>query len=269
MLTRLHSRLGALPLAAAFAAVLAPAAALADDITVFAAASLKNALGDIAPKFEEATGHHLVISLAGSSALARQIEQGAPADVFISANPGWMDHLEEAGLVAEGTRRDLLRNSIVLIAHDAPATPVTLSADLDLDSLLGEDGKLAMALVEAVPAGIYGKAALEHLGLWGAAAPRVAQADNVRAALALVALGEAPYGIVYATDAHAEPKVSVVAEFPADSHPPIVYPAAILAGHESEAASALLSYLDGPAARLEFERQGFTVVPQPADPSGS
>lgn len=263
------SRRRPLRLAAALAALLLPGAALADDITVFAAASLKNALGDIAPKFEEATGHSAVISFAGSSALARQIEQGAPADVYISANPGWMDHLEEAGLIAEGSRKNLLRNSIVLIAHGKEAAPVALSPDLDLDKLLGEDGRLAMALVDAVPAGIYGKAALTSLGLWDEAAPRVAQADNVRAALALVALGESPYGIVYATDANAEPKVSVVASFPADSHPPIVYPAAILAGHESSAASAFLSYLDSPSARLEFERQGFTVVPQPAEPSGS
>ena len=242
-------------------AMLAPAIAAAEDITVFAAASMTNAMAGIEAGFEAASGHEVTVSLAGSSALARQIQQGAPADIFISANPGWMDMLESEGLVEEGTRFNLLTNSIVLIAADPAAEPVEIGPGMDLAGLLGE-GRLAMALVDAVPAGIYGKAALEKLGLWEDLAPRVAQADNVRAALAFVATGEAPYGIVYATDAVAEDKVTVVGTFPADTHPPIVYPAADLATRDTEAEAAFLAYLRGPEARSAFERQGFVVVPR-------
>ena len=203
--------------AIALAALLAGPVA-ADEITVFAAASLKNAMDEVADGFEAAAGHEVTVSYAGSSALARQIELGAPADVFISANPGWMDRLEEAGTVEDGTRIDLLGNRIVLIAHGA-ADPVEIGPRMDLGAMLGE-GRLAMALVDAVPAGIYGKAALESLGQWQAVEPRVVQADNVRAALKLVAIGEAPMGVVYATDAAAEEGVSVLGVFPEDSHPP-------------------------------------------------
>ncbi|MEN9063525.1 molybdate ABC transporter substrate-binding protein [Ponticoccus litoralis] len=236
-----------------------PLAAHAEEINVFAAASLTNALAEIETNFEAATGHDLVISLAGSSALARQIQQGALVDIFISANPGWMDALEADGLVEAGTRFDLLRNSIVLIAAGADAAPVEIGADMDLAALLG-DGHLAMALVDSVPAGIYGKASLEALGQWGAVEGRVAQADNVRAALAFVAAGEAPYGIVYATDAAAQDRVTVVGTFPADSHPPIVYPAGDLANRDFPAETEFLDYLRGPEARAAFERQGFVVV---------
>ncbi|PTQ75230.1 molybdate ABC transporter substrate-binding protein [Celeribacter persicus] len=244
--------------ALALAAVLAPIAAHADEITVFAAASMTNALAEIEENFEAETGHSLAISLAGSSALARQIQQGAPADIFISANPGWMDTLEQEGLLEPGTRFDLLNNSIVLIAA-GDADPVEITPDLDLAALLGE-GRLAMALVDAVPAGIYGKASLETLGLWDDVEAQVAQADNVRAALALVATGEAPYGIVYATDAAAEEGVTVVGTFLADSHPPIVYPAADLANRDVPAEAEFLDYLKGDEARAAFERQGFVVV---------
>ncbi|MEQ8902308.1 MAG: molybdate ABC transporter substrate-binding protein [Roseovarius sp.] len=240
-------------------ATLAPSGARAEGVTVFAAASLTNAMAEIETGFEALTSHDLAISLAGSSALARQIQQGAPADVFISANPGWMDALEADGLIAQGTRRDLLRNSLVLIAHDALHPMVKIGPDMDLAAMLG-DGRLAMALVEAVPAGIYGKAALENLGQWQAVAPRVAQSNNVRGALALVALGEAPYGIVYATDAAAEDAVSVIGTFPAGTHPPIVYPVAGIAGREGPAQSALLDYLQGAEARAAFARQGFAVI---------
>lgn len=236
-----------------------PVAAGADTVTVFAAASLATALGDVEAGFEAATDHDLVVSLAGSSALARQIQQGAPADVFISANTDWMDVLEAEGLLTPGTRADLLRNSLVLIAHGTEAAPVDLEPGLDLPGLLG-DGRLAMALVDAVPAGIYGKAALETFGLWEGVAAQVAQSDNVRAALALVAVGEAPFGIVYATDARAEDRVSVVGAFPPDSHPPIVYPVAGLAGREGDGTAAFLAYLRGAAARAAFERQGFAMV---------
>lgn len=241
------------------AAVAVSASAEGGQITVFAAASMTNAMAEIEQGFEAETGHDLVVSLAGSSVLARQIEKGAPADVFISANPGWMDRLEQAGFVEAGTRFDLLKNTLVLIAAGADAAPVAIGPDLDLAGLLG-DGWLAMALVEAVPAGIYGKAALESLGLWDDVAAQVAQADNVRAALTFVATGEAPYGIVYATDAVAEDSVTVVGTFPADTHPPIIYPAADLATRDTEAEGAFLDYLRGPVARAAFERQGFVVV---------
>ena len=231
----------------------------ADEITVFAAASLKGALDKAAAGFEAATGNHATLAFAGSSALARQIEQGAPANIFISANPGWMDRLEEGGLIATGSRTDLLGNRLVLIAPQGEQTPVAES----IPAFLGQgDGRIAMALVDAVPAGIYGKAALESLGLWQSVSPRVVQADNVRAALALVALGEAPLGIVYATDAAAEPRVAALATFPEDSHPPIRYPAAAIAGRESPAAAEFLTYLRSEAAGTIFIAAGFTVLGQ-------
>lgn len=236
-----------------------PLAAMADNLTVFAAASMTNAMAEIEQGFEADTGHDLSVSLAGSSALARQIQQGAPADVFISANPGWMDTLEADGLLDPGTRFDLLGNRIVLIAHGQGADSLAIGPDTDLPARL-KDGKLAMALVDAVPAGIYGKAALDSLGLWEGIAPHVAQTDNVRAALALVSLGEAPLGLVYATDATADDAVTVIGTFPQDSHPPIVYPAAGIAGRNSEAKTAFLDYLRGPQARAAFEQQGFVVM---------
>ena len=247
-------------LVAVSAATLAmPGVARAADLTIFAAASLKNALDDIAAQWKSETGKTATISYAGSSKLARQIQQGAPADIFISANVKWMDTLATDKLIKADTRRDLLRNKIVLIAHGKDVAPVTVEPGFDLAGLLG-DNKLAMALVDSVPAGIYGKAALTSLGVWDAVAPKVAQADNVRAALALVARGEAPYGIVYATDAAADDNVSVVATFPADSHPPIIYPVAILADSKSAEADAFLGYLSSDAAKPLFEKQGFTVI---------
>ncbi|GGL52271.1 molybdate ABC transporter substrate-binding protein [Wenxinia marina] len=245
--------------ALATALALAPALARADEVVVFAAASLADALAEIETGFEAATGHDLVVSLAGSSALARQIQQGAPADVFISASPDWMDAVEADGLVEAGTRIDLLGNDLVLVAAGADAAPVDIGPGLDLAGLLG-DGRLAMALVDSVPAGIYGRAALESLGLWDGVAAQVAQADNVRAALAFVSAGEAPLGIVYATDAVAEDDVTVVGTFPADSHPPIVYAAADLATREIAEEAEFLDYLQGPEARAAFERQGFAVL---------
>lgn len=245
-------------LAAAFCAIgLAPAAA--GEITVFAAASLKTALDAIERGFEAATGNAMTVSYGGSSALARQIEQGAPADIFISANPQWMDVLAGEGLIDAESRFDLLGNVIVLVAHGAEAEPVDIEPGFDLAGMLG-DGRLAMAMVEAVPAGIYGKAALTSLGVWEEVAPKVAQTDDVRAALALVSLGEAPYGIVYATDAVADETVSVVGTFPARSHPPIIYPAAAVTASDNPIAGELLAYLKGPEAREAFERQGFSVI---------
>lgn len=231
--------------------------AQAEDITVFAAASLKTALDRIAAGWKAETGNTAVISYAGSSQLARQIEEGAPADLFVSADEAWMDALQKGGLIQPGSRGDLLGNALVLVAPKGTA-PVAIAKGFDLAGLLGEN-RLAMALVDSVPAGKYGKAALTSLGVWGAVAPKVAQADNVRAALALVATGEAPYGIVYATDAAAESRVAVVGTFPEDSHPPIIYPAALTSGAKPAAAD-FLSYLKGPKARAAFEGQGFTVL---------
>ena len=226
-----------------------------DPLTVFAAASLKNVLDDVAADFEQSTGHHVTLSLAGSSVLARQIELGAPADVFISANGAWMDELEHAGALRPDTRFDLAANRLVLIAH-GPAEPVVLGPDLDLAGLLN-GGHLSMALIQAVPAGIYGQAALQHFGLWADVAGQVAQADNVRAALAMVAIGHTPLGIVYATDALAENRVTAIATFPADSHPPILYPAAAVAGHDSPAVGEFLAFLRSDAILQTFARHGF------------
>lgn len=236
-------------------ALMLGAPARAEQVMVFAAASMKTALDAFAAEWSAQTGHEVVISYAGSGALARQITLGAPADIFISAAPQWMDVVQDAGLVAPGTRRDLAGNALVLISHD-PGRSVTLGADLDLAGLLA-GGRLAMALVDAVPAGQYGKAALQSLGLWQAAAPQVAQADNVRAALALVASGAAPYGIVYASDAEAEPRVHVAATFPKASHPPIRYPAALLTRAQDAADMAFHAALFGSRAAELLADQGF------------
>ncbi|MBB94333.1 MAG: molybdate ABC transporter substrate-binding protein [Rhodobacteraceae bacterium] len=237
-------------MAALLALVCTGAPLAAQPVTVFAAASLKTALDDIATAYTAETGAAVTLSFAGSSALARQIQLGAPADIFISANEAWMDVLEDEGLLAPGSRLDLVGNRLVLIGHgDRPAMP--------LDQALAWDARIAMALVDAVPAGIYGKVALQSLGLWDAAAPRVVQADNVRAALAFVALGEAPLGIVYATDAGVEPGVSVLDVFPETSHPPIRYPAALLSDAGAGAAD-FLAYLQGDAAGAVFDRLGFS-----------
>lgn len=227
----------------------------AETITVFAAASLKNALDEVADQFDTTSGHSTTVSYAGSSALARQIQLGAPADIFISANSDWVDFLEQKEAVIPESRIDFLSNQLVLISH-VPVTNVDWQS-LDLLELLN-GGRLAMALVQSVPAGIYGKASLQFLGQWDVVAPYVAQVDNVRAALALVALGEAPFGVVYATDARADPRVHVAATLPAQSHAPIVYPA--IAVNSSEAAQAFLAHLQRPSARTIFERHGFSVL---------
>jgi molybdate transport system substrate-binding protein len=226
---------------------------------VFAAASLKNALDEIAADWTKGTGKPAPrISYAGSSALAKQIEQGAPADLFLSADLDWMDYLAGKNLIKPDTRVNLLSNKIVLIApKDSKVTAAITAADLT-KALNG--GRLAMANVEAVPAGKYGKAALEKLGAWNAVKDRVAQAENVRAALLLVARGEAPLGIVYGTDAAAEPNVRVVKEFPADSHPPIIYPAAQTRDSANADAKPFLDHLRSAKARISFEKQGFTVL---------
>lgn len=239
---------------------LALARAQGGGLVVFAAASLKNALDEIATAWAKETGKPLPrISYAASSALARQIEQAAPADLFISADLDWMDHVAGKNLIKPETRVNLLGNKIVLIAPKDSKAAVELRSGVDLARVLGS-GKLAMANVDAVPAGKYGKAALEKLGAWEGVKGNVAQAENVRAALLLVARGEAPLGIVYATDAAAEPNVRILSAFPEDSHPPIVYPAAEIKDSRSADTKAFLDHLKSSKARPAFEKQGFTVL---------
>lgn len=229
----------------------------AGELTVFAASSLKNALDAAAREFEAQSGAKVRLSFAASSALARQIQAGAPADVFLSANPDWMDVLEGQGLTAAGSRFDLLSNRLVLVTHGEGGQSVEIDKDFDLAARLA-DGRLTMALADAVPAGIYAKAALQWLGQWEALAPAAAQAGNVRIALALVARGDASYGIVYASDAAVEPGVSVAGIFPEESHPDIVYPAAGL--NDRALTGAFLDFLTGSSARAAFEAQGFSVL---------
>ncbi|WP_155905446.1 molybdate ABC transporter substrate-binding protein [Methylopila sp. M107] len=229
-------------------------------VVVFAAASLKNALDAIAKDWTKESGVEVKASYAASSALAKQLEQDAPADLFISADVPWMDYVEKKDLVAAGTRADLLGNKLVLVAPaDWSKGDVELKSGADLAGLLG-DGRLAMGEVSSVPAGKYGKAALEKLGIWDSVSAKVAGAENVRAALALVSRGEAPLGIVYKTDAAADKGVKIVGTFPADSHPPIIYPAAQLKGAKSPNAGAFLKFLSSAAAKKQFEAAGFTVV---------
>lgn len=240
-------------LAVPVAALLFAIPAQAEEITVFAAASLKTALDQIAADWQAETGNSVLLSYGGSSALARQIIQGAPADLFISASINWMDQVEGAGLTQAGSRRDLLGNRLILIAS-GEGQPVMDELPADPVAML-KGGKLAMALVDSVPAGQYGKQALETLGIWPALQPHVAQADNVRAALALVATGAAPFGVTYASDAVAEPKVTAVYTFPEDSHDPIIYPAALTS--DAGAAAAFLDELSTPKAAEIFVANGF------------
>jgi molybdate transport system substrate-binding protein len=241
--------------------LLAPRAE-AEALLVFAAASLKGALDEAVMVFEAESGHRVSVSYGGSSLLARQLEQGAPADVFISADVAWMDQLASSRLIDETTRVNLLGNELVLIAHASDGVSVELGSgggEASIADKLGS-GRLAMAYVDAVPAGRYGKTALETLGLWEGLANRVAQTDNVRTALALVAAAEARFGIVYATDAAADPRVRVLAAFPAGSYGPIVYPAAAVSGGRGAAARDLLRFLEAPAARGIFARHGFQIA---------
>ncbi len=246
-------------LAAAITLLALPGRASAEEVVVFAAASLKNALDAFADDWQRETGNEVTVSYAGSGLLAKQIIEGAPADIFISAAENWMDEVARSDLIRDRDRKDLLRNKLVLIAHGKTAEIISISPQTDL-SLLLDGGKLAMALVDSVPAGQYGKAALTSLGLWDSVAPSVAQSDNVRAALALVSAGEAPYGIVYATDAIADGNVSVAGVFPQDSYPPIIYPAALLSGAKDKADRAFFDALYGEMAAKAFETQGFQLV---------
>lgn len=232
----------------------------AKPLTIFAAASLKTVIDKIAATYHAHTGQQSVASYAGSSALAKQIERGAPADIFISADTDWMDYLGARKLIDRATRVDLLSNSLVLIAPASSTTQLTIAQGVALADALGT-GRLALADTAAVPAGKYAKAALNHFGVWPEVAHQLAEAENVRAALALVARDEAAFGIVYATDAQDEPKVRIVAHFPPASHPLIVYPVAITAATENpDAAKAFVAFLGSPAARSVFEQAGFKVL---------
>ncbi len=232
----------------------------AAEVTVFAAASLKNALDEAAKIYQAKTGDKVTISYAASSALAKQIESGAPADIFFSADLYWMDYLQEKKLIDVGSRHTLLGNTLVLVAPKDSIVSLTIEKNFPLLQALGADGRLAMGQVDSVPAGKYGKAALTYLGVWDAVAPRVAQAENVRAALVFVARGEAALGIVYGTDAKSEPTVRVLGTFPADSHPRIVYPVALLASASAKPeARKFLDFLLSSAAAPAFEAQGFSI----------
>jgi molybdate transport system substrate-binding protein len=260
---RLHRLAG---LAAAFMVLCGSASspALAQDksLIVFAAASMKNALDDIDAAFTAKTGVKVQASYAASSVLAKQIEQGAPADVFVSADTDWMDYATAKKNINEPTRVNLLGNSIVLIApKDSGINNVTIAPGFDLAKLAG-DGKIATGDVKAVPVGKYAKAALEKLGAWQAAEPKFAMADSVRAALTLVARSEAVLGIVYSTDAKVEPGVKIVGTFPADSHPPIIYPVAATTTAKAEAAD-YLAFLRSSAAKTVLEKYGFTYLVRP------
>ena len=245
--------------AAAAIMLLALPARAADRVTVFAAASLKTALDAVSAQWSAETGNKAVISYAASSALAKQIEQGAPADVFFSADLDWMDYLGQNKLIDTTSVTRLLGNDIVLIAPKDSTATAEIKPGFDLAGLLG-DGRLAMGDVKSVPAGKYGKAALESLGVWASVEGKLAQAENVRAALKLVATGEAPLGVVYLTDAKAESSVEIVGTFPANSHPPIIYPVARTSASMNETAEAFIGYLTSPAAKAIFEAQGFKLL---------
>jgi molybdate transport system substrate-binding protein len=244
---------------AALASGLGPAAAQSRDVLVFAAASLKNALDEIAAKWQGETGRKVAISYAASNNLIRQIEQGAPADIFISADLDWMNYGQQKNLIKPETRTNLLGNRIVLIAPKDSTASIKVEPGFDLAAAL-KGGRLAMGSVDAVPAGKYGKAALEKLGAWNGVKDHIAQAESVRAALLLVARGETPLGIVYQTDAASEPGVKIVGTFPEDTHPPIIYPIALTKDSNNALAADFLKYIRSPAARPAFERQGFTVL---------
>ena len=249
-------------LAVLLGSIQSPARAEDKSLTVFAAASMKNALDDIDATYTAKTGIKISASYAASSVLARQIEQGAPADLFVSADTDWMDYAIQKKNINEPTRVNLLGNRIVLIApKDSKIDNVTIGQDFDL-AKLAADGRIATGDVKAVPVGKYAKAALTKLGAWSAAEPKFAMAESVRAALTLVARGEAVLGIVYETDAKVEPGVKIVGAFPADSHPPIIYPVAATTTAKV-GTSDYLAFLRSSAAKIIFEKYGFTFLITP------
>ena len=259
---RFRRILAALIATAAVAIMPQLATAQEKSIVVFAAASMKNALDDVNAAFTKKSGIKVLASYAASSALMKQIGQGAPADVYVSADLQWMDYGSQKKLVQDDTRVNLLGNRLVLIAlKDSKIGEVTIGPGFDLAKLAGE-GRITTGDVRAVPVGLYAKAALEKLGLWASVEPKMAMADNVRAALVLVTRGEAPLGIVYGTDAKVEPGVKIIGVFPEDSHPPIVYPVALTTNAKPEAIQ-YLTFLRSQAAKSVFEGYGFTFLIKP------
>ena len=236
-----------------------PLAARAQELTVFAAASLTDAMQDVSVQWTQAGHQPLRMSFASSSTLARQIEQGAPANLFASADEKWMDYLAEKQLIAAGTRQDLLGNDLVLVVAADTPRHVTIGPDLDLPGLLGPGGRLATGDPAHVPVGIYAEQALRKLGLWDSVAPRLARAADVESALLLVERGEAPAGIVYATDALVSKAVMIAGIFPTNSHDPVSYPFAVTKSGDTPEARALLAFLAGPRARAIFVQRGFKV----------
>jgi molybdate transport system substrate-binding protein len=238
----------------------APVQSQQQPIIVFAAASMKNALDEAATEWTKANKTEVKISYASSSALAKQMENGAPADIFISADLKWMDYVAEKKLIKANTRQNLLGNTLVLIARkDSKFKNVKIGPAFDLAGMLGKD-RLALGQVDSVPAGIYAKSALEKLGIYKSVEDKLAQAENVRVALAYVSRGEAPLGIVYGTDAAAEPQVIVIGTFPSESHPAILYPAAQIETSKNPKAAEFLKSLNSPSAQAIFRKYGFAVL---------
>jgi molybdate transport system substrate-binding protein len=252
--------LGALLLGALPVRGHAQSAAAPPDLLVLAASSLTDALNEIGPAFTARTGRSVKLSYAASSALARQIEAGAPADVFMSADTDWMDYLQTRRLIDTGTRRNVLGNRLVLISPADSTANIKIRPHFALAKLLG-DGRLATGNPDSVPVGKYAREALMQLQVWDQVQDKVAAADNVRAALALVARGEAPLGIVYRTDALVEKKVRIVADFPASSHAPIIYPVATTA-HAQAGAADFVKFLASPRAQAIFAKYGFDHAPK-------
>ncbi len=265
MLRQIRRTLLTLPLLAA--ALLLPGALRAESVTVFAAASTTDALQRIAALYRAKTGDEIVPVFASSSTLAKQIANAAPADLYLSANPQWMDFLEQRGRLVEGSRVDLLRNALVLVVADDSPIEGSDNDPVALLRALPADARLSLGDPSHVPAGLYARQALTGLGLWQDFAPRVAPGSDVRAALALVARGETPAGIVYATDAAIAPGVRAVATLPLDSHAPIVYPAALVEGDKVQAARRFLEFLAGPEAGAVFETLGFGLAARPRSTS--
>jgi molybdate transport system substrate-binding protein len=239
--------------------LLVPLAARAQELTVFAAASLTDALKDISAEWVKAGHPPLSLSFGASSTLARQIEQGAPANLFASADEKWMDYLVQKKLIAADTRKDLLGNDLVLVVPADTPRHVTIGQGFDLLGLLGPTGRVATGDPAHVPVGLYAEQALRKLGIWDAVAPRLARTDDVRSALLLVERGEAPAGIVYATDAAVSKAVMIAGTFPDSSHDPVTYPFAVTKAGDTPQARALLDFLSGPQARTVFVQRGFKV----------
>ncbi len=241
--------------------LLLPAIAQAQPLTMFAAASLTDAMNDVA-KLWEADGQAPVrFSFGASSTLARQMEQGAPGNLFASADTQWMDYAQQRNLILPETRRDLLGNRLVLVMPRATAHPVTIAEGFDLGAILGTNGRLAVGDPSNVPAGLYARQALTRLGVWNAVQVRLAPAENVRSALLLVERGEAPAGIVYATDVAVSPNLAIAGVFPESSHDPIVYPFAITRSGDTPQARAFLTFLSTPASEAAFQKRGFSIAP--------